>query len=288
MSIPRLNKPLAVLAAFVSGLALVLAMDLGRFAFRDVDAGGHKLRMYISGNGGPAVVFETGGSPSSGGALEAWNRVQPAVSKVTTTVSYDRAGIAWSAPAAEPRDALQVARELHTALGNAHVPPPYVLVGHSFGGPLIRVFAGLYPDEVVGLVLVDPTQEEFINWNIARQTNQVARLDQEWKDIMASLDEAHESRVPAGIPVTLITAMGPRVFPDFVSEKDRQEIKFLKPMWLKYHTNWLEKIPSAKHIVTKDSSHLVPFEQPELVIDAILEVMEQARSLHGTSAARRP
>ena len=289
MSIPRLNKPLAVLATLVSGIAIVLAMDTGRFAFRSIDAGGHELRMYISGSGGPAVVFETGGTPASGGPLEAWNRVQPAVSKVTTTVSYDRAGIAWSEPAPEPRDARQVARELHTALGNAHVPPPYVLVGHSFGGPLIRVFAGLYPNEVAGLVLIDPTQEEFIYWNQARHTNQLSQEDRELKKIlMTSLDEARESRVPAGVPVTLITAMGPSVFPDFVPEADRQEIRFLKPMWLKFHSDWLEKIPNSKHIVTQDSSHAVPFEQPELVIDAILQVLDQARNSHRTPPAQRP
>lgn len=283
----KLNKPLAVLAVLISGIAIVFAVDPGRFVFQNVDAGGHPLRMFISGHGGPAVVFETGGSPADGGALDVWNRVQPAISKVTTTVSYDRAGIAWSPDGPKPRDALQVARELHTALGNAHVPPPYVLVGHSLGGPLIRVFAGMYPDEVAGLVLVDPTQEEFIFWNMARQTNQVARQDQEWKDIKASLDEAHESRVPAGIPVTLITAMGPRVLPDFIPEKDRQEFKILKPMWLHYHEEWLAKIPGARHIVTLDSGHGVPIEKPDLVIDPILQMVEQIRVQHGPVAERR-
>jgi pimeloyl-ACP methyl ester carboxylesterase len=277
MTFPRLNKPLAVLAALVSGIAIVLAMDPGHFAFKNVDVGGHSLRMLISGHGSPAVVFESGGSPADGGPLEDWELVQPAIGKVTTAVSYDRAGIAWSAPASEPRDARLVARELHTALAGAHVPPPYVLVGHSFGGPLIRVFAGMYPDEVAGLVLIDPTQEEFINWNDARQTNQIVRQDDEGKDIRVSLEEAHESRVPAGVPVTLITAMGPRVFPSFIAEKDRQEFKVIKPMWLKFHNEWVEKVPDAKHIVTLDSGHMVQFEQPDLVINSILEIVQQGR-----------
>ena len=104
-----------------------------------------------------------------------WNTghgVQPEVSKLTRTVSYDRAGIGWSAPGPEPRDARQIAKELHIALGNAGLPPPFILVGHSFGGPFIRVFADIYPREVSGMVLVDPTQEEFIAWNQSRNTNQ--------------------------------------------------------------------------------------------------------------------
>jgi pimeloyl-ACP methyl ester carboxylesterase len=273
-----MKKILMLLAIVTGGMAIALAMDVGRFAFTYADAGGHKLRMLVSGHGGPAVVFETGGSAAAGGPLEAWERVQPAVSRFTTTVSYDRAGIGFSPTGPKPRDARHVARELRLALQNAHVAPPYVLVGHSFGGPLIRVFAGMYPEDVCGLVLVEPTQEEFIEWNVARNSgHEEKRNDEEWKDIMASLAEAHESRVPDGIPVTLITGMGPRVLPDFVNEKDREEFKTTRPVWLKFHTEWLEKIPNGKHIVTEESGHMVPFEQPELVVQAIREVVDKVK-----------
>src|SRR5262245_45167200 len=114
--VTAMKKILIFFAMVISGVAVVLAVDPGRFAFSYVDAGGHKLRMFISGHGSPAVVFETGGSPAGGGPLEAWERVQPVMSKVATTVSYDRAGIGRSASAPEPRDAKQVARELHLAL----------------------------------------------------------------------------------------------------------------------------------------------------------------------------
>jgi pimeloyl-ACP methyl ester carboxylesterase len=269
-----MKKILILLAIAASGMAIVLAMDPGGFAFTYADAGGHKLRMLVSGHGGPAVVFETGGSAAAGGPLEAWERVQPAVSRFTTTVSYDRAGIGFSPAGPNPRDARQVASELHTALQNAHVKPPYVLVGHSFGGPLIRVFAGLYPEDVCGLVLVEPAQEEFIEWNLSRKGKD-EKPPHDWKDIEASLTEAHESRVPVGIPVILITGMGPRVIPDFVTEKDKQEFKVTRPVWLKFHTEWLEKIPNSKHIVTEDSGHMVPFEQPEQVIQAVREVVDK-------------
>jgi pimeloyl-ACP methyl ester carboxylesterase len=203
-------------------------------------------------------------------------------------VSYDRAGIGESAPGPKPRDARQIARELHAALHEAHVPPPYVLVGHSFGGPLNRVFAGMYPDEVVGMVLVDPPTEEFIEWNLARRTDQPPRQDDEWKDIQASLTEAHQSAVPAGIPVALITAMGPRVLPDFINEEDRRELKITRPVWLKFHREWLKKIPNSRHIITENSSHGVPFEEPELVIKTIREVVDEARTHRSSPATSRP
>ena len=81
--------------------------------------------------------------------------------------------------------------------------------------------------------------------------------------------------MPVGIPVILITGMGPRVIPDFVTEKDKQEFKVTRPVWLKFHTEWLEKIPNSKHIVTEDSGHMVPFEQPEQVIQAVREVVDK-------------
>jgi pimeloyl-ACP methyl ester carboxylesterase len=71
---------------------------------------------------------------------------------------YDRAGRGWSDPAANPPDGAQIATDLHTLLGRAHVPGPYVLAGHSFGGLYVRTYAARYPSEVAGLVLVDSTQ----------------------------------------------------------------------------------------------------------------------------------
>jgi pimeloyl-ACP methyl ester carboxylesterase len=163
-----MKKILITLATVVSGAALLLGMDLRQYAFKYVDADGHRLRFLINGQGNPTVIFETGGGGADGGPLEAWARVQPAVSQFTRTVSYDRAGIGLSAPGPAPRDARQIARELHTALANAKISPPYILVGHSLGGPYNRVFAGMYPKEVSGMVLIDPTQEEFVEWNQAK------------------------------------------------------------------------------------------------------------------------
>lgn len=273
-----MKKVLVAFAAVLTCVAVVLALDLGRLRFRMVDAGGHALRMLITGRGSPTVVFETGGSGAAGGPLEAWQWVQPSVSQFASTVAYDRAGIGRSTPGPKPRDARQIARELHTALHNASLSPPYILVGHSFGGPLNRVFADLYPAEVGGLILVDPTQEEFISWNQARDPNRAERQDEEWKEIQASLTQARQSRVPEGIPVILITAMGPRLFPKSMTEKQKEEFRAVKQMWLKFHNDWLNSLSNGEHVVTEKSGHGVPFEEPDLVVRAIRQVVEKTRS----------
>ena len=121
-----------------------------------VDGGGHKLHLNIEGNGSPSVIFENG----SGDFSFIWSLVQPEIAKITKTVSYDRAGYAWSEPGPIPRTSKQICWELHTALINAGIRPPYILVGQSFGGFLVRAFARYYPKEVAGMVLVEAVQED--------------------------------------------------------------------------------------------------------------------------------
>jgi pimeloyl-ACP methyl ester carboxylesterase len=207
-----------------------------------------------------------------------WCQVQPEVSQFTTTVSYDRAGIGMSDPGPEPRDARQIARELHTALCNARLAPPYLLVGHSFGGPLIRVFAGMYPDDIAGLVLVDPTQEEFINRDSSPAVNRGSIPDNDWNQIQSSLTEAHESRVPDKVPVVLITGIGPRTFPGYITAKQILEYRAMRQLWLKFHAEWLAKIPNAQHIVTDISGHNIPGTEPDLIIHAIRQMVEPSNN----------
>jgi pimeloyl-ACP methyl ester carboxylesterase len=121
-----------------------------------VDAGGHLLHIHVMGTGQPTVIFENG----SGDFSFIWDLVQPELSKTTTTVSYDRAGFAWSEEGPVPRSGRQIAYELHTALHNAGIKGPYILVGQSFGGFLVRYFARFYRNEVAGMVLVDALNED--------------------------------------------------------------------------------------------------------------------------------
>jgi len=118
-----------------------------------ISVGDRRLHLLITGEetGYPTVLLEAGVASFSSN----WYRVQEELSHVTRVVSYDRSGLGWSDPAPEPFDAYQSARDLHTALENASIRGPFVVAAHSYGGLVMQAFTDLYPDEVVGMVLVD-------------------------------------------------------------------------------------------------------------------------------------
>jgi pimeloyl-ACP methyl ester carboxylesterase len=119
---------------------------------RMVEIGARRLHLIESGSGRPAVVFESGISAS---CLN-WTRVREEVARFTLACAYDRAGLGWSDPADSPRLASRLVDELHALLGAAAIAPPYVMVGHSFGGLLVSMYAAKYSADVAGLILVDP------------------------------------------------------------------------------------------------------------------------------------
>jgi|CZKF01.1.fsa_nt_gi pimeloyl-ACP methyl ester carboxylesterase len=119
---------------------------------------GCRRRLYIveKGSGNPTVLFEAGIAATH---LN-WFHIQEPVSLYASTVSYDRGGLGWSSPCRTPRTPANIAAELHQLLEGASIKPPYILVGHSFGGLVMRRFALNYPEEVAGMVLVDPMRIE--------------------------------------------------------------------------------------------------------------------------------
>ncbi len=265
-----INKLIAGIAAVLSLLAVLLATD--KQDFIRVDANGPKVRMQIMGSGSPTIVFENGG----GGFLELWGSVPARVSRFTKVVAYDRAGDGLSDDGIGPRHGRNIAAELHAALQNANAPPPYILVGHSLGGSYARIFADMYPAEVAGMVLVDPTQEEMIAWN---DENGFSRAS-DWSDMwFVTLGQARESKVPPNIPVFLIHVMRPWPHGPFNS-KDLEEIEAREaprvPLRLKFHKEWVEQIPGGQLVITENSSHGgINFEEPELVINTIRQVIEK-------------
>jgi pimeloyl-ACP methyl ester carboxylesterase len=118
-----------------------------------IDVGGHRLHLSCTGSGTPTVVLE----PGAGEMSSSLGWITPAVARATRVCVYDRAGRGWSEPADTRQDGAQIATDLHRLLQRGHVPGPYVLAGHSFGGLYVLTFAARYPDQVAGMVLVDST-----------------------------------------------------------------------------------------------------------------------------------
>ncbi len=118
-----------------------------------VDLDGFRLHALVCGQGTPTILLE----PALGGFALQYTHIQTAVSAFTRVMAYDRAGQGWSDASRNPRTPANLAGELKALLGRLDLQPPYVLVGHSFGGMLTRIYAGLHPEEVAGMVLVDST-----------------------------------------------------------------------------------------------------------------------------------
>lgn len=117
---------------------------------RLVDVGGYRLHLEVTGKGTPTIILDS----SMGVGLD-WAAVQPDLAEHTKVVSYDRAGFGWSDPGPRPRRCSTMVRELRTALDRAGIDGPYILVGHVFGGMVMRLFASRYPEDVCAVVLAD-------------------------------------------------------------------------------------------------------------------------------------
>ncbi len=160
---------LALLAVGGAAETVIEATDGGRTADGGelVDVGGHKLFIACAGTGGPTVVLE--GGLGQGSAYFA--RIAPEVAATTRVCAYDRAGRGRSEPASGPQDGPAIAGDLHALLAASGNPGPYILVGHSAGGVYVRFFSAAYPDEVVGVVLLDAQSP---HWTPVRSAAQAA------------------------------------------------------------------------------------------------------------------
>lgn len=146
--------PLALAAAALLYQTIGAFLDRRRLPppGRLVDAGGHRLHVRTCGSGSPAIVLEAGIAASS----VSWALVEPELARSLSVISYDRAGLAWSERPGTPRTPQRLIQELRTVLAATGAEPPFVLVGHSFGGLLVRLYAAAHPEDVAGLVLIDP------------------------------------------------------------------------------------------------------------------------------------
>ncbi|MDC7340544.1 alpha/beta fold hydrolase [Streptomyces lydicus] len=182
---------------------------------------GRQLMLHRSGSGGPAVVF----LPGAGLVGLDYLRMHDRVAELTGSVLYDRAGTGWSSPAALPRTATEVVDELRALLRAAAVPGPFVLVGHSLGGAYARNYAHRFPDEVAGLLLLDPFHEDLLA--LAPQ------------DVREQLARMNDQELPEATPEQLEVARG-RMAPLFAAWPEAVREPLIDHHLTAWRTAWLE------------------------------------------------
>jgi pimeloyl-ACP methyl ester carboxylesterase len=274
-----------------------------------IDVGGHRLHLLSKGAGEPTVVVEQG----AGGPSLNWLPLQEQIADFTRVCLYDRAGYQWSDPVSVPRSLADRVKDLHTLLVNGHVPGPYVLVAHSYGGFLIRLFASEYPECVAGLVFVDTPHElsyfrpevlsayRKFRWmmNLMNLLSHVglprllrfppAMARREYfaaaSDDIASLERSADWLVkpdafhPLGdLPIAVITHGVPFPGPFAVLEKG----------WREGQDRLAKLSTNSLFLVAEKSNHMVQNDEPEVVLRVIRTVVEKAREIGASARLKTP
>ena len=285
-----------------------------------IDRPSFKMHIYCSGQGTPVVVLDAG----LGDSYVTWQKVQPQIAKFTRVCSYDRAGMGYSDSSPQARSSQSIADELQWLLLNAYIPSPYILVGHSMGGYDVRVFASEYRNEVAGMVLVDaahPDQEnrfppklramerswqreaEFLeytmpfgiprligfcdddpvvraaecNFHTARET--VAEI----KLLPKSAAETAATPTLGDLPLAVLSRDPDKPSADLpadVAESANQA-------WEKMQEELAHLSTRGTHTIAKNSAHYIQDDRPDVVVEAVQAVLDQARAGPSASAVKR-
>jgi pimeloyl-ACP methyl ester carboxylesterase len=260
-----------------------------------IDVGGRKLTLLTEGTGGPPVIIEAGyGLPAV--ESDEWKPVFDEIAKTNQVCIYDRAGLGSSDPApGKPRTSRDVAEDLHKLLTAAKIRGPYVLVGHSIGGLHVRVFAGMYPKDVAGVVLVDSTHpdqdrkwlamlgparpgedpaiqhaRDFLTQRIAQPMEKPEPFD-----MTASAAQVRAAGSLGAKPLAVLThspkwKMVPDL-PDDVSRKLEDVNQELQNQLVTLSTR-------STHTIAQNAGHQIQTDEPGLVIKAIRDVVLKVRA----------
>lgn len=265
------QNPSTTKLAVSPALALPPSTATAEKALRVAIADG-EMALFVSGSGAPTVILGAG----MGGDHRTWAAVQPALSTLTRTVSYDRLGS--SNRSKRLRSASNYVEELREGLRKAGIAPPYVLVGHSLGGALVRVFAGRYPDQVAGIVLVDPAMERFYR-RAAVEAPQayLDQMEEDWGSVDASGNERSKRELLAFEASMQQLRLTPPPLGQKVVILSAARIKIRDPLpaiWLDEHARWAKEV-GATHTYVQ-SGHSIHREQPAAVIEAVRQVLEKS------------
>jgi pimeloyl-ACP methyl ester carboxylesterase len=241
---------------------------------RRVDIGGRALYLDCTGSGSPTVVLE-------GGIAADWTAVQPAVAELTRVCSYDRPDSPGSrSDPTPPRTAQEVVDDLQALLAAAGEPGPYVLVGHSLGGLYVQLFVYQHPDEVAGLVLVDPTPEEFsarLAQLLASLGTPVPRAPHEPDVDDLSFAQMREARGSAPFPPVPLIVLSHGRLADPSERPPGWPIAEEERILRETHAELARMVPNGRHVVAEGVGHDIHQERPELVNDAVRQVVAAIR-----------
>ncbi|ARS34676.1 alpha/beta fold hydrolase [Pontibacter actiniarum] len=269
-------KRTLLLLFFLGNLALAQAQQT-----QLVNVGNHSLEMIQAGTGEYTVIFESGfGTPYT-----VWGNVASEVMQTNQVMLYSRAGTGNSEPNPNTHTLEQAVQDLETLIEMATLKAPFILVGHSYGAFIIRAYASKHPDKVKGLVFVDPAHEKMMQeLKKADYTKAVkdmelqnsfvpAKFKQENEAINAIFEKAELpdfGKLPQ-VPAVVLTSVQKRVNPElFLHEPKGVEV------WRNLHNELFSQFTSGAHIITSRSGHNIHREEPELVINAISQVVQEA------------
>ncbi len=246
-----------------------------------VRVGANSLHLVTIGNGPYTVVFEAGLT----GHVGTWDRVAPAIAKSAKVVLYSRAGNGKSNGRPEPLSLNQSTEEFTQMMEAAKLPPPYIFVGHSYGAFLVRNYVMQHQNHVLGMVLIDPSDEK--QW-IELKKIDAAKVSQDEALLRANIPAQFQGELKTAlqilnsgslpqatplpdVPTVLLTSTKRYDHPDmFMLTNRAQEI------WRELHSQFFRQFSNGAHILTSTSGHHIQLEQPGLVIGAIEQVMANA------------
>lgn len=276
----NINSVIVIASEGLASNRRILPPKLARTSLhRRFDVGGYRLYLNCEGKtlrSDPVVVMDSG----LGNSSESWLGIQPKVAAFARVCIYDRAGLGNSDPSIHNQTTTQIIRDLHKLLAGAGVSAPLVLVGHSLGGINSRLFASMYPKRVVGMVLVDSAHEEqlarmdaLVPEEIKKQFPPDAFVIRSNEKIDFTKNTESRARLAAwhsDIPLIVLTAANARPDPP-------GPLAYLAPKWeqirQELQQDLVHRSPRGKQIIATKSGHFIHHDEPELVVNAIREVL---------------